>query len=105
MQLFPGINEQRSLVTKYFMRKPRADKYVRRPFASGSRRSGEHRDWNDHGDLLLGDAMMQDWRERTRDRATAMAPITTSSPVATAKSRSTRREERVRRPATGTALG
>ncbi len=66
MKLYPGINEQHSLVTKHFMRKPRVEKYVRhdlRLWESAVGRSA--RPVNDAGELMLGDAVMNDWRSRT----------------------------------------
>jgi len=66
VQLYPGINEQHSLVTKQFMRKPFGEKYVRhdlRVWESGVGREPRLKD--DSGALLLGDAMLRDWRTRT----------------------------------------
>ena len=70
IELYPGINEQHSLVTKQFMRVPPTDtggRYVRhdlRIWESSSGRGPRLRD--DSGRLLLGDAVMRDWRERTK---------------------------------------
>ena len=70
LELYPGINEQHSLVTKQFMRVPPADtsgRYVRhdlRIWESASGRGPRLRD--DSGSLLLGDAVLHDWRERTK---------------------------------------
>ncbi|HEU4993747.1 MAG TPA: GMC family oxidoreductase [Gemmatimonadaceae bacterium] len=68
MKLYPGINEQHSLVTKQFMRvKPRDDgKYLRhdlRIWESSSGQGARLRD--DAGNLLLGDEILADWRKRT----------------------------------------
>jgi quinoprotein glucose dehydrogenase len=66
MRLFPGINEQHSLVTKQFMRPGKLDRYVRhdlRIWESSSGRGPRLRD--DSGRLLLGDETMRDWRSRT----------------------------------------
>ena len=70
LRLYPGINEQHSLVTKQFMRVTPADtggKYVRHDlrvwesaFARGARLT------NEAGALLLGDEILHDWRERTK---------------------------------------
>ena len=70
LRLYPGINEQHSLVTKQFMRVTPADtdgKYVRHDlrvwesaFGRGARLT------NDAGALMLGDEILRDWRERTR---------------------------------------
>lgn len=71
MSLYPGINTQHSLVTKQFMRKPAYDKYLRhdlRVWESTVGRESRLRDAA--GKLLLGDALMADWRSRL-DRGTA----------------------------------
>ena len=70
LRLYPGINEQHSLVTKQFMRVSPSDtdgKYVRHDlrvwesaFGRGARLT------NDQGDLLLGDEILRDWRNRTQ---------------------------------------
>ena len=68
--LYPGINEQHSLVTKQFMRVTAADtggKYVRhdlRVWESGAARGA--RLTNESGALLLGDEILRDWRARTK---------------------------------------
>jgi quinoprotein glucose dehydrogenase len=67
MKLYPGINEQHSLVTKHFMRKPRYDRYLRHDLRVWESSVGkEPRLRNDAGELLLGDGILADWRERTR---------------------------------------
>jgi choline dehydrogenase-like flavoprotein len=66
LRLYPGINEQHSLVTKHFMRKPRYERYLRhdlRVWESAVDRGPRFR--SDDGTLLLGDAQMADWRART----------------------------------------
>lgn len=68
MKLYPGINEQHSLVTKHFMRRPRVAKYVRhdlRLWESSVGRAARLVD--DGGTLLLGDEVMTDWRSRTQE--------------------------------------
>jgi quinoprotein glucose dehydrogenase len=65
VQLYPGINTQHSLVTKKFMRPGRLDRYVRhdlRVWESSFGREPRLRD--DRGELLLGDAILTDWRAR-----------------------------------------
>jgi quinoprotein glucose dehydrogenase len=65
IQLYPGINEQHSLVTKQFMRRPAGDRYVRhdlRVWESSVGREARLRD--DGGKFLLGDALLKDWRSR-----------------------------------------
>jgi choline dehydrogenase-like flavoprotein len=67
LRLYPGMNGQHSLVTKQFMRSPPGDKYLRhdlRVWESSFARAPRLRD--ESGKLLLGDAMLHDWRERTR---------------------------------------
>ncbi len=66
VSLFPGINEQHSLVSKQFMRRPPGDRYVRhdlRVWESGVGREPRLKD--DTGRVLLGDALLADWRTRT----------------------------------------
>lgn len=66
IRLYPGINGQHSLVSKHFMRTPRYDRYLRhdlRVWESSVERGPRLRD--DNGALLLGDALLQDWRART----------------------------------------
>lgn len=68
MKLYPGINEQHSLLTKQFMRKPRDGRYVRhdlRIWESSVGREPHLR--NERGELLLGDALLDDWRARTTE--------------------------------------
>jgi quinoprotein glucose dehydrogenase len=66
-RLYPGINEQHSLVSKHFMRKPRYDKYLRHDLRVWESASGkEARLKNDAGEVILGDAALADWRERTK---------------------------------------
>ena len=68
MKLYPGINEQHSLVTKQFMRvQPRSDgKYLRHDLRVWESVSGQApRLRNDAGALMLGDEILSDWRRRT----------------------------------------
>lgn len=68
VQLYPGMNTQHSLVTKKFMRPGKLDRYVRhdlRVWESSFGREGRLRD--DRGELLLGDAMLDDWRSRVKN--------------------------------------
>ena len=67
LKLYPGINTQHSLVSKQFMRAPAGDRYLRhdlRVWESAFARAPRLRD--DAGAPLLGDAIMRDWRERTK---------------------------------------
>ena len=66
LELYPGINEQHSLLTKQFMRKPTGEKYVRHDLRVWESAVGrEPRLKDDAGRLLLGDALFTDWRTRT----------------------------------------
>jgi glucose dehydrogenase len=70
LELYSGINVQHSLVTKKFMRPGKLTRYVRhdlRVWESSFGRDARLR--NDKGELLLGDAMLSDWRERARTGA------------------------------------
>jgi choline dehydrogenase-like flavoprotein len=69
-ELFPGINVQHSLVTKKFMRPGPLSKYVRhdlRVWESSFGREARLRD--DNGTLLFGDALLDDWRARSKTGA------------------------------------
>jgi choline dehydrogenase-like flavoprotein len=66
LKLYPGVNEQHSLVTKQFMRAKPSDRYVRhdlRIWESSVGRTPRLR--NDSGELMLGDEILLDWRKRT----------------------------------------
>jgi quinoprotein glucose dehydrogenase len=66
IRLFPGMNEQHSLVSKQFMRPGPLDRYVRhdlRIWESASGRAPRLR--TDGGDIMLGDDILRDWRSRT----------------------------------------
>ena len=66
LELFPGINEQHSLVTKKFMRRvPGRVGTSATTSGSGSRRSaGSRGSRGPDGRLLLGDELLADWRRR-----------------------------------------
>jgi len=68
LRLYPGMNEQHSLVTKQFMRvAPGAmgARYVRHDLRVWESASGRGpRLTNDTGTLMLGDEVLRDWRER-----------------------------------------
>lgn len=67
IRLYPGINEQHSLVTKHFMRKPRYDRYLRHDLRVWESTVGKQpRLRDDGGTLLMGDALLADWRGRSR---------------------------------------
>jgi glucose dehydrogenase len=66
MRLYPGMNEQHSLVTKQFMRPGKLDKYVRHDLRVWESSVGMRpRLRGDRGELLLGDDLLADWRKRT----------------------------------------
>jgi quinoprotein glucose dehydrogenase len=72
IRLFPGMQEQHSLVTKFFMRKPRTDKYLRHDLRIWEDTVGRlPRLRDDAGTLLMGDALLADWRARTDTESTA----------------------------------
>ena len=69
--IYPGMNEQHSLISRQFFRADKSKPFVRhdlRVWESTVNREPRLRD--DSGKLLLGDALLADWRARTR-RATA----------------------------------
>ena len=70
-EVYPGMNEQHSLISRQFFRADPAKPFVRhdlRVWESAVNRGPRLRD--DAGRVLLGDAVMADWRSRTK-RATA----------------------------------
>lgn len=67
LELYPGMNTHLSLVTKKFMRPGKLDRYIRHDLRIWESSYGqEPRLRNDRGELLLGDALLADWRERAR---------------------------------------
>lgn len=66
LELYPGINEQHSLVTKAFMRPPASsERYLRHDLRVWESSVGrEPRLRSENGELLLGDALLADWRRR-----------------------------------------
>ncbi len=67
LELYPGLNEQHSLVTKQFMRPAPSPTYLRHDLRIWESAVGqEPRLRSDAGSLLLGDALLADWRRRTR---------------------------------------
>ena len=66
LELFPGLNEQHSLVTKQFMRPGKIDNYIRHDLRIWESNAGqEPRLQDENGRLLLGDRFLADWRRRT----------------------------------------
>jgi len=65
VRLYPGLNEQHSLVTKQFMRLDKRDRYVRHDLRVWESSVGRRpRLRGDDGGVLLGDELMADWRQR-----------------------------------------
>ncbi len=65
LELFPGMNEQHSLVTKQFMRVPPTGRYLRHDLRIWESSVGrEPRLADQDGRLLLGDELLADWRRR-----------------------------------------
>lgn len=66
LELFPGLNEQHSLVSKKFMRAPRGTGYIRHDLRVWESSVGKEPRLADQGGrLLLGDEVLADWRSRT----------------------------------------
>lgn len=66
LKIFPGMNEQHSLISRQFFRCATDKPYVRhdlRVWESASGRAPQLRDGS--GKLLLGDELLTDWRSRT----------------------------------------
>lgn len=67
LRLYPGMNEQHSLVTKQFMRRPAGGPYIRHDLRVWESSAGKAaRLTDDKGALMLGDAILNDWRARTK---------------------------------------
>ena len=67
LALFPGVNAQHSLVTKQFMRPGPLAKYVRHDLRVWESSYGQEPRLRDaKGGLLFGDAMLEEWRSRTK---------------------------------------
>jgi quinoprotein glucose dehydrogenase len=65
LELYPGLNEQHSLVTKQFMRGGQDTRYVRHDLRIWESSVGRGpRLVGDDGALLLGDDLLRDWRRR-----------------------------------------
>ena len=65
IKLYPGMNVHHSLVSKQFMRKP--ERYMRHDLRVWESNTGaQPRLRDDNGRLLLGDALLNDWRARAQ---------------------------------------
>ena len=70
LTLYPGMNAQHSLVSKQFMRVPRAAKYLRHDLRVWESSHGRDARWkNDKGDVQLGSALLADWKARAKTGA------------------------------------
>ena len=66
IRLYPGMNEQHSLVTKQFMRTRPGTRFIRHDLRVWESSVGKTaRLVDDSGALMLGDAILDDWRKRT----------------------------------------
>jgi quinoprotein glucose dehydrogenase len=68
-RLFPGMNVQHSLVSHQFMRSKTYDKFLRHDFRIWEAPVAA-RLKNDANQLMLGDEILKDWRERTTNGTT-----------------------------------
>jgi glucose dehydrogenase len=67
LRLYPGMNEQHSLVTKQFMRSKPGAPFIRHDLRIWESSVGKApRLADDSGALMLGDAVLDDWRNRTK---------------------------------------
>ena len=67
LRLYPGMNEQHSLVTKQFMRPKPGSPFIRHDLRVWESASGKGpRLLDENAVLQLGDAIMNDWRKRTQ---------------------------------------
>jgi quinoprotein glucose dehydrogenase len=68
LRLYPGMNEQHSLVTKQFMRPGKLERYVRHDLRVWESSVGRRpRLKGDDGAVMLGDDMLADWRRRSTE--------------------------------------
>ncbi len=68
IRLYPGMNEQHSLVTKQFMRPGKLDRYVRHDLRVWESSVGRRpRLKGNDGAVLLGDELLADWRQRSAE--------------------------------------
>ncbi|HJR36363.1 MAG TPA: GMC oxidoreductase, partial [Gemmatimonadales bacterium] len=70
LRLYPGLNEQHSLVSKKYMRASRGPRYLRHDLRVWESSAGrEPRVGDASGRLLLGDELLADWRRRAASGA------------------------------------
>ncbi len=73
MEIYPGMNGQHSLISKYWMKDGPRDRYLRHDFRVWESDYGRAaRIQDESGGILLGDEMLADWRARaTSGKGTA----------------------------------
>jgi glucose dehydrogenase len=70
IRLYPGINEQHSLVSKQFMKRKTGAPYIRHDLRIWESTAGKTPRFVDgSGKPMLGDAILDDWRARTKTGA------------------------------------
>ena len=70
LALYPGMNGQHSLVSKQFMRVPRSSRYLRHDLRVWETSNGREARWKDDaGGVLLGSAVLADWKTRAKTGA------------------------------------
>ncbi|MBI2795760.1 MAG: GMC family oxidoreductase [Gemmatimonadetes bacterium] len=70
LELYPGMNGQHSLVSKQFMRVPRSSRYLRHDLRVWETSNGREARWKDDaGNILLGTALLADWKARAKTGA------------------------------------
>jgi quinoprotein glucose dehydrogenase len=69
-RIYPGMNEQHGLIARQFFRVPKGQPFLRHDLRVWESASGHEPRLRSNGRILLGDALLADWRERSR-RGTA----------------------------------
>jgi glucose dehydrogenase len=66
LRLYPGMNEQHSLISRQFFRCPTDAPYIRHDYRIWESNAGREprRRTGEAGPMLLGDALLADWRKR-----------------------------------------
>ena len=73
MKLYPGVFGADSLLSKKFQRPGKLERYMRHDLRIWESTAGRApRLENDAGEILLGDSVLADWRERTKQGAARM---------------------------------
>ena len=84
LKIYPGMNEQHSLISRQFFRCAPDQPYVRHDLRVWEAASGRPRLRDANGKLLLGDELIADWRTRTSAARRACAATSTCIPTRTA---------------------